>query len=78
MERGQAMTARRAVKAIKTPAPELAPPWVLSQEANGVWSAMINLGGDLFPLGYFGSREDAEDTIAAYQQPRPPRPAAGG
>lgn len=59
------------MKPLKTPAPEAAERWLLSQEPNGVWRAMINLGGELFPLGYFGSREDAEETIAAYRNARP-------
>jgi hypothetical protein len=63
------------VKALKNPAPEVSERGVLSQEPNGVWRAMINLGGELFPLGYFGSREDAEDTIAAYHNSRRPRSA---
>jgi len=63
------------VKAIKTPDPEPAEPWVVSQEPSGLWSAMINVGGELCPLGYFGSREDAEGIVAAYQKPkRPPTP----
>ena len=49
-------------------------PWILSQEPNGAWSAQINLHGRWIPLGYFGAREDAEDTIAACF--RPPRTAS--
>lgn len=71
--------ARGAVKATKTPAPEPPAPWILSQEPSGLWRAMINLGGEFCPLGYFGSREDAEATLAAYERPRRPRtpPRAG-
>ncbi|HEY4032260.1 MAG TPA: hypothetical protein VGM25_18080 [Caulobacteraceae bacterium] len=59
----------------KTPVPELPQAWVLAEEPNGVWRAMINLGGEFVPLGYFGSREDAEATLAAYDKPRrPPMP----
>jgi len=41
---------------------------------------MINLDGDFHPLGYFGSREDAEALVAAYEKPRRPKkpPSAGG
>jgi hypothetical protein len=45
----------------------------VSQEANGAWRADINLHGEWVPLGYFGAREDAEETIAACLQP--PKPA---
>jgi hypothetical protein len=44
-------------------------PWIVSQEPSGAWSAMINLHGEWVPLGYFGAREDAEETIAACFQP---------
>ncbi|MGZ3275875.1 MAG: hypothetical protein ACXU82_20305 [Caulobacteraceae bacterium] len=47
-------------------------PWIVSQDPSGLWSAMINLGGDWVPLGYFGAREDAEETIAACLQPSRP------
>jgi len=56
-------------------APEAAQPWVLAEEANGVWSAAINLGGEWIPLGYFGARQDAEETIAACLQPPQAPPA---
>ncbi len=50
-------------------------PWILSQEPGGAWSALINLHGEWVALGYFGAREDAEETIAACMQPgRPAKP----
>jgi len=49
--------------------PKAAEPWIVSQDPSGLWSAMINLGGDWIPLGYFGAREDAMETIAACLQP---------
>jgi hypothetical protein len=52
-----------------TPTPETPEPWVVSEEPNGAWSAAINLHGEWIPLGYFGAREDAEETIAACLQP---------
>jgi hypothetical protein len=42
---------------------------MLSQEPNGAWRAMINVRGEWVPLGYFGAREDAEETIAACLRP---------
>ena len=48
--------------------------WVLSEEPNGAWSAQINLHGEWIQLGYFGAREDAEETIASCLAP--PRLAA--
>jgi hypothetical protein len=42
---------------------------VVAEEANGVWSAAINLDGEWIALGYFGAREDAEETIAACLEP---------
>lgn len=44
-------------------------PWIVSQDDSGAWSAMINLQGAWVQLGYFGAREDAEETIAACMQP---------
>jgi hypothetical protein len=44
-------------------------PWIVSQDPSGAWSAMINLQGQWVELGYFGAREDAEETIAACFQP---------
>jgi hypothetical protein len=44
---------------------EVPDPWVLSEEPNGAWRALINVQGEWIPLGYFGAREDAEETIAA-------------
>ncbi len=44
-------------------------PWTVSQDDSGAWSAMINLQGEWVQLGYFGAREDAEETIAACMQP---------
>jgi hypothetical protein len=49
--------------------------WVLSEEPNGAWRALINVQGEWIPLGYFGAREDAEETIAACLLP--PRLAPG-
>jgi len=49
-------------------------PWVVSQDPSGAWRAQINLRGEWVSLGYFGAREDAEETIAACMQP----PKAGG
>ena len=46
--------------------------WVLSQEPSGAWRALINLHGSWVQLGYFGAREDAEETIAACIHPGPP------
>jgi hypothetical protein len=62
-----------AVTVSNTPVPEVTEPWLLSEEASGVWSASIHLYGEWIALGYFGAREDAEETIAACLQP--PRPA---
>jgi hypothetical protein len=44
-------------------------PWVVSQAPGGAWSALINIEGEWIALGYFGAREDAEETIAACMQP---------
>jgi hypothetical protein len=75
---GLQTTARRKVKAIKTPAatPEVTTTgsWTLSQEPGGLWSAMIHLNGEWLPLGYFGARGDAEATIAACLRPARPEP----
>jgi len=49
--------------------PKTPEPWIVSQDPSGLWTAMINLGGDWIPLGYFGAREDAVETIAACLQP---------
>jgi len=57
-----------------TEAPESPEPWVVTEEPNGVWSASINLDGEWIPLGYFGARQDAEETIAACLHP-PQAPA---
>jgi hypothetical protein len=46
-------------------------PWIVSQEPGGAWSAMINLQGEWVQLGYFGAREDAEETIAECMKPGP-------
>jgi len=51
-------------------------PWIVSQEPGGAWSAIINLRGEWVPLGYFGAREDAEETIAACLQPGHAPPGA--
>jgi hypothetical protein len=64
-----AILAGGPVNVPNTPAPEAPEPWVVSQEPNGAWSAVINLHGEWIPLGYFGAREDAEETIAACLQP---------
>jgi len=56
------------------PTPE---PWIVSQDPSGLWSAMINLDGDWIPLGYFGARADAEETIAACLQPSRPLEGRG-
>jgi hypothetical protein len=44
-------------------------PWILSEEPGGAWSAVINLHGEWVALGYFGAREDAEETIAECMKP---------
>jgi hypothetical protein len=49
--------------------PDLAQPWALVQEPDGVWRALIHLRGEWIALGYFGAREDAEETIAACLHP---------
>jgi len=54
-----------AVNLSNDPVPDVPDPWALSQEPNGAWRALINLHGEWIPLGYFGAREDAEETIAA-------------
>lgn len=54
------------------PDPATAPveePWIVSQDPSGAWTAVINLHGEWVQLGYFGAREDAEETIAACLQP---------
>ncbi len=64
-----------AVSFSSTPVPEApSEPWLLSQEPNGVWSASIHLYGEWIALGFFGAREDAEETIAACLQPPKPAP----
>ena len=68
------LAASDAVNVSKTPVPEAPEPWLVSEEPNGVWSAAINLHGEWIPLGYFGAREDAEETIAACLQPPKPAP----
>jgi hypothetical protein len=50
-------------------------PWIVSQEPGGAWSARINLHGAWVPLGYFGAREDAEETIAECMKPGRPTEA---
>ena len=62
----------------KIPVPEVEEPWLLTQERNGAWRAMISLGGELYPLGYFGSREDAEEMIALHLPASRPREAGAG
>jgi hypothetical protein len=63
----------------KVPEPAIPPaeePWVLSQEPGGAWRALINLRGEWVPLGYFGAREDAEETIAECMRPGHATPAS--
>jgi hypothetical protein len=57
-----------------TPVSEATEAWLLSEEPSGVWAASIHLYGEWIPLGYFGAREDAEETIAACLQPPKPWP----
>jgi len=52
--------------------PEVLEPWIVSEDASGLWSAMVNLDGEWIPLGYFGARADAEETIAACFHPSRP------
>jgi hypothetical protein len=40
-------------------------PWIVQQDPSGAWTALVNIEGEWIPLGYFGAREDAEETIAA-------------
>ena len=54
----------------QSPDHESLDPWALHQEPDGMWRALINLRGQWVPLGYFGAREDAEATIAAYFKPQ--------
>lgn len=46
--------------------------WLVSEDSTGLWSAMVKLDGEWIPLGYFGARQDAEETIAACLQPSRP------
>lgn len=61
------------------PSPPTAPaeePWIVSQEPSGAWRALINLHGEWVQLGYFGAREDAEETIAECLKPGQAPPAS--
>jgi hypothetical protein len=54
-----------------SPDPEPLNPWALHQEPDGMWRALINLRGEWVHLGYFGAKEDAEQTIAECLNPGP-------
>jgi len=57
---------------------EASDPWTLSLDPSGLWAATVNLDGEWIPLGYFGAREDAEETIAACFHPSRPLEARPG
>lgn len=59
----------RAKNMSDVPVPTEPESWVLSQKPSGAWRVPINLQGERAPPGYFGAREDAEETIAACFQP---------